>query len=137
MSAATSRQGTLVSRRVLVIEDNADGRETLRLFLELIGHSVEVAEDGLEGVRKALALKPDAAIIDLGLPRLNGYEVARQLRAAFGNSIVLIAHTGYSRAQDRRRSYEAGFDVHLVKPVDLDELCYWLAHGPLHEAPEH
>jgi CheY-like chemotaxis protein len=137
MSAATSRQGTLVSRRVLVIEDNPDGRETLRLYLEMLGHSVEVAEDGLEGVRRALASRPDAAIVDLGLPRLNGYEVARQLRAALGDSIVLIAHTGYSRAEDRRRSYEAGFDVHFVKPVDLDELCYWLARGPLHDAAGH
>lgn len=126
MPAAKPREGTVLARRVLVIEDNPDGRETLRLFFELKGHTVEVAADGVEGLDKALSWRPQAVIIDLGLPRLDGYEVARRLRAALGKSVLLIAHTGYGRAEDRRRALEAGFDVHLVKPVDLDDLADWL-----------
>jgi signal transduction histidine kinase/CheY-like chemotaxis protein len=107
---------------VLVVEDNPDGRETLQLLLQLWGYQVEVAEDGLQGVKKALALRPELALIDIGLPGLDGYQVARQLRAAVGPAIRLVAVTGYGGPQDRSRSREAGFDLHLVKPVDPDVL---------------
>jgi CheY-like chemotaxis protein len=110
-------------RRILIVEDNYDGRETLRTLLQLLRHRVEVAVDGLEGVEKGLGGKPEIAIVDIGLPRLDGYQVAQQLRAAFGSDIYLIAHTGYGLPEDRRRALHAGFNAHLVKPADLQELC--------------
>ena len=110
------------AQSVLLVEDNADSRETMRLVLEMYGHRVLTAEDGAEGVRVALADRPPVAIVDIGLPRLTGYEVARQLRDILGGGIFLIALTGYNRPEDRRRSREAGFDVHLCKPADLDPL---------------
>jgi signal transduction histidine kinase len=105
-------------RRILLVEDNPDGRETLRLLLQLEGHHVDVAEDGPQGVKKALTTRPDVALIDLGLPVLDGYEVARQVRSALGDRVHLIALTGYGEPHDRRRALEAGFHTHLVKPVD-------------------
>jgi signal transduction histidine kinase/CheY-like chemotaxis protein len=113
------RQG---GRRVLVIEDNPDGRETLRMMLEMWGHHVEVAADGQQGVEQALALRPEVALVDIGLPLLDGYEVARQVRAALGRNIFLVALTGYGQPHDHRRAFEAGFDAHLVKPAEPEEL---------------
>lgn len=107
---------------ILLIEDNADSRETMRMVLEMYGHRVDTAADGADGVRKALADRPPVAIVDIGLPRLTGYEVARRLRTALGAGIFLIALTGYNRPEDRRRSREAGFDIHLCKPADLEPL---------------
>jgi len=110
-------------RRVLIVEDNADAREALRSLLELSGHEIYEAADGPHGVEQALALKPDMALIDIGLPSLDGYEVARQIRSApGGRSIFLVALTGYGQPRDRQQAHEAGFDVHLVKPVDLERL---------------
>jgi CheY-like chemotaxis protein len=114
-------------RRVLIIEDNPDGRESLRWLLELLGYEVEVAEDGGRGLERALAWHPDAAVVDIGLPVMSGYEVAERVRAAGGRHILLIALTGYSAPDDRRRAYQAGFDVHLAKPADVSELSRWLA----------
>ena len=110
------------SRRVLVVEDNPDGRAMLRLLLELCGHQVEAAADGREGVEKALAWAPEVAVVDIGLPGLDGYEVARRLRAALGGRVVLIALTAYGGPEDRLRSYLSGFDHHLTKPADVGEL---------------
>ena len=109
-------------RRVLIVEDNPDGRETLRTMLEMWGHQVEVAADGRQGVEQALALRPEAALVDIGLPLLDGYEVARRVRAALGRDIFLIALTGYGQPHDHRRAFEAGFDAHLVKPAEPEEL---------------
>jgi two-component system, sensor histidine kinase len=106
------------TRKILVIEDNADAREMLRVALELDGHRVEVAEDGPRGVEAALRGRPDVALVDIGLPGLDGYEVARRIRESLGREVRLVALTGYGQAQDRRRTHDAGFDVHLVKPVD-------------------
>jgi signal transduction histidine kinase/ActR/RegA family two-component response regulator len=111
------------SRRVLIIEDNADTRETLRRVLELDGHEVQEAADGAQGVEIAFASRPEVVIVDIGLPRLDGYQVARRLRAALGAVPLLIAVTGYGQIEDRRLSRDAGFDVHLVKPVTPDELA--------------
>src|SRR5438270_13379697 len=108
-------QGT---RRVLIVEDSPDSRETLKLLLELYGHQVEAAKDGREGVEKALAWEPEVAVVDIGLPGLDGYEVARRVRAALGGRVLLIALTGYDGAENRRRAFEAGFDHHLTKPAD-------------------
>jgi len=117
-----------VSRRVLIVEDNADAREGLRAILELAGHAVYEAADGPDGIEQALATKPDIAFIDVGLPNLDGYEVARQIRSTpAGREMFLIALTGYGQPNDRRQAQEAGFDAHLVKPVDFDRLSQIIA----------
>ena len=109
-------------RHVLIVEDNPDGRETLRQMLEMWGHRVEVAADGQQGLDQALALRPEVALVDIGLPLLDGYEVARRVRAALGRDIFLIALTGYGQPHDHRRAFEAGFDAHLVKPAEPEDL---------------
>jgi CheY-like chemotaxis protein len=109
-------------RRVLVVEDNRDCRETLCWLLRLSGFQVERARDGDEGVRKALAWRPEAAVVDIGLPLLDGYEVARRLRAGLDGLIVLIALTGYGQPEDRSRALAAGFDHHLTKPAKPGDL---------------
>jgi two-component system, sensor histidine kinase len=118
-----------LSLRVLVVEDNPDTRESLRLLLRCWGHQVEVAEDGLGGVRQALRFRPDVAIVDIGLPLLDGYQVARQVRAALQDGVCLVALTGYGSPEDRALAFEAGFDHHLVKPADPEELQRVLASG--------
>jgi CheY-like chemotaxis protein len=111
---------------VLIVEDNADGRESLQTLLQLLGYRVEVASDGVQGVEKGLAMRPMAAIVDIGLPGLNGYQVAQRLRAALGASVTLIAHTAYAQPADRDRALAAGFDAVVAKPGELDEITRWL-----------
>jgi len=112
---------------VLLIEDNDDGREMMATMLASYGYTVLQAPDGLEGVKIAGAELPDVALVDIGLPGIDGYEVARRLRRDAGTrDIRLIALTGYGLAEDQRRVLEAGFDRHLVKPVDLAALLEWL-----------
>jgi CheY-like chemotaxis protein len=128
--SATLAQGAVQPPcRVLVVEDSPDTRESLRL-LQMWGRQVEVAEDGLLGVAKALAWRPEAVIVDIGLPGIDGYEVARRLRAAFGPAVRLIALTAYGRPEDRAQALQAGFDVHLVKPVEVDTLRRLLDPSP-------
>jgi CheY-like chemotaxis protein len=111
-------------RRVLVIEDDGDAREMLRLMLEIAGHTVYDAADGPGGLEFLEAEHPDVAIIDIGLPGQDGYQVARRIREhPDGRTMILIALTGYGRPTDHQRSVEAGFDHHLVKPADLDTLA--------------
>lgn len=126
MHIPTYRRAPSRPRHVLVVEDNADGRESLRLLLSFLGHQVDVAADGVEGVQLALARHPDIAIVDIGLPRLDGYQVARRIRAALGDKVVLIAYTAYDDIDTKDRVVEAGFDAHLIKPVELSELAPWL-----------
>jgi CheY-like chemotaxis protein len=109
-------------RSVLVIEDNPDNRETLRVLLELWGHPVDVAPDGQQGVEKALDWRPEAAVVDIGLPRLDGYQVARRLREYLGCGVLLVALTAYSGEEDVRKAREAGFNHFTTKPADLDKL---------------
>jgi CheY-like chemotaxis protein len=110
-------------RRLVLVEDNPDIGETLRDLLQILGHRVELAGDGLRGVQLALATRPDAALVDIGLPGIDGYEVAQRLRAdPVGREMLLVALTGYGRPEDRERALEAGFDAHLVKPVDPEDL---------------
>ncbi|MGH7369004.1 MAG: MASE1 domain-containing protein [Candidatus Rokuibacteriota bacterium] len=115
---APAAGGERVPRRVLIVEDNEDARRMLRHLLEGTGHEVHEAADGPAGLERALALRPDAAVIDIGLPGLDGYELARRIRAAGHADVLLIAVTGYGQSGDRLRSGEAGFDAHLTKPVD-------------------
>jgi signal transduction histidine kinase len=108
-------------RRLLVVEDNVDARQTLRTLLEALGHEVHEAADGEAGVAAALERRPDLVFVDIGLPKLDGYEVARRLRAA-KLGVRLVALTGYGRDDDVQRAREAGFDVHLLKPATLEQL---------------
>ena len=113
----------LQPRRVLIVEDNDDARQMLHEALAYGGHDVREARDGTSGLALAAESRPDVALIDIGLPDLDGYEVARRLRAApGGRRMGLIAITGYGQAEDQRRAYEAGFDAHLTKPVAPERL---------------
>ncbi len=111
------------SRRVLVVDDNRDAAETLALLLEMKGHEVHLAFDGREAVDRARELRPEVILLDIGMPKLDGYEAARLIRRQNGGRDALIlALTGWSTDEDRRRSAEAGFDAHLVKPLEMAEL---------------
>jgi PAS domain S-box-containing protein len=124
--------GRLTRRRILIVEDNADTRETLRALLELDGHAIETASDGPQGLDLARRTRPDVALVDIGLPGIDGYEIARRLRAD-GEKVYLIALTGYGQPEDRTRSMEAGFDAHLVKPVDPGDVTRALSRAPTRE----
>jgi signal transduction histidine kinase/methanogenic corrinoid protein MtbC1/CheY-like chemotaxis protein len=114
--------------RVLLVDDNVDAAESLAMLLRLRGHEVAVAYDGPAALRAAEARRPEVALLDIGLPSMDGYELARRLRPQPGlGRTVLVALTGWGQEEDRRRSAEAGFDHHLVKPVDLPELQRVLA----------
>jgi signal transduction histidine kinase/DNA-binding response OmpR family regulator len=118
-------------KRVLLVEDNPDGAETLSTLLRLAGHEVRVASDGPAAVAAAAEYRPDVAVVDIGLPGMDGYEVARRLRAdPATRRAVLVAATGYGRDDDRRRAAEAGFDHHMVKPVDPAALARVVAAAP-------
>jgi CheY-like chemotaxis protein len=119
-AAVVSRNGK--PRRILVVEDNMDAREMLRHLLNLAGHEVHEAPDGPAGVEAALRLRPDIALVDVGLPGFDGYQLAQRVRGDAGSSIYLVALTGYGQPDDRRQAMEAGFDAHLVKPVKPDAL---------------
>jgi PAS domain S-box-containing protein len=122
--AAAPRTPLVSGRRtVLVIEDNADAREMLRTALVLSGHEVRTAADGAAALAAATQMRPDVALIDIGLPDIDGYEVARRLRTMVnGTRIGLIAVSGYGQAEDQRRALDAGFDAHLTKPVAPERL---------------
>ncbi|MET0411787.1 MAG: ATP-binding protein, partial [Polyangiaceae bacterium] len=123
-------------RRVLLIEDNIDAQQMLSDLLEIWGHEVTCASDGLAGVATALSLRPDIAIVDLGLPGIDGYEVARRIRLdVHGAVLPLIALTGYGSPEQKARSLAAGFDLHLVKPVDAARLESLLAQPALIARP--
>jgi len=110
-------------RRILVVDDNRDSAESLADLLQLIGHETHTAFDGLAAVGAAAAFQPDVVFLDIGLPKLNGYEAARQIRTQpGGKGLFLVALTGWGQDEDRRRSAEAGFNAHLVKPVDFATL---------------
>jgi CheY-like chemotaxis protein len=111
------------SLAILLVEDNADAREALRVLLELEGHAVEAAAEGQEALEIVRAKAPDVALVDIGLPGIDGFEVARRVRALDKRRPVLIALTGYGQPEDRQRATEAGFDHLLVKPVDPTALA--------------
>jgi CheY-like chemotaxis protein len=114
--------------RVLVVEDHADSAATLAVLLRLHGHEVDVAPDGPTALRIAAQNPPDVALLDIGLPGMDGFEVARRLQEqAAGKMPLLVAVTGYGQEEHRRRSKQAGIDLHLLKPVDPEELKKLLA----------
>jgi CheY-like chemotaxis protein len=114
--------------RVLVVDDNLDAAESLVMLLGLDGHEVRMAHSGVEALEAAAVFRPEVVLLDIGLPGMDGYEVARRLREQNdGAETLLVAMTGYGQEEDRRRSRAAGFHRHLVKPVDLNDLRALLA----------
>lgn len=119
MSTQPLAPGATVSRRVLVVDDNVDSAESMALLLRLQGHVVEIAHDGEEAIATAERFRPEAMLLDLGMPKLNGFEVCQRIRQSpWGAGVLMVAQTGWGQAQDRARTMEAGFDAHLTKPID-------------------
>jgi len=122
-------------RRVLVVDDNIDSATTLAMVLDVMGHQTTLANDGLEAVRLAQDFQPEIVLLDIGMPKLNGYEACRQIRAQpWATQVIIIAVTGWGQDEDRRRSKDAGFDLHLVKPLDplvVEQLMRKLEPGRL------
>jgi CheY-like chemotaxis protein len=115
-------------RRILVVDDNLDSAESMSLLLEISGHDVRTVYDGVAAVETASSFLPEIVLLDIGLPKLNGYEAARKIRSEdWGKNMYLMALTGWGQDKDRERSKEAGFDCHLVKPIDPVELMKRLA----------
>jgi CheY-like chemotaxis protein len=115
-------------QRVLVVDDNMDAAKTLGMVLDLVGHKTRIAHDGTTALQLAAEFEPQVVLLDIGLPEMDGYAVARELRKqrAMAN-VLLVALTGYGQEDDRRRSQEAGFDIHMIKPVEPEALCELLA----------
>jgi CheY-like chemotaxis protein len=108
-----------VPKRVLIIEDNEDARQSLAQYLRLLNHDVFEADDGISGLEKLLSIRPDVALIDVGLPHLSGYELVSKAKQTLDSQTLMVAVTGYGQSDDRQRALTAGFDDHLVKPLDL------------------
>ena len=108
--------------RILIVDDNRDAADTLGMLLRNLGNEVRTAHDGLEALGAAEDFQPDVVLLDIGMPKMNGYDAARQIRGRRGKSVILIAVTGWGQEEDRRRSADAGFDHHLTKPVNLGAL---------------
>ncbi len=114
--------------RILVVDDNEDGAHSLGTLLKHMGNDVRIAHDGLAAVEAAEVFRPAVVLLDIGMPKLNGYDACRRIRGeAWGKCMVLVALTGWGRDDDRKRTNEAGFDRHLVKPVEVDTLARLLA----------
>lgn len=115
---------TAISRRRIVIaDDNDDSAQSFAMLLSFSGHEVRIAHDGAEALSVVREFRPDFAFLDIGMPGLTGYEVAQAVRAeSWGQEIKLIAVTGWGQAEDRNRAHSAGFDRHMVKPIDPDEV---------------
>lgn len=123
-AVAAPQPGAFKPRRILVVDDNIDAAATLAQLLEMMGHEVSVAHDGIEGVELAQSVQPDLIFLDIGMPRMDGYEACRQIRKLGGEvaAVTVVALTGWGQAEDKRKAMEAGFDQHLTKPVDPDKL---------------
>jgi PAS domain S-box-containing protein len=118
----------VAGRRILIVDDNEDGAESLAMLLALDGHETRTVHDGLEALKAAEEFRPHTVLLDIGLPKLNGYEVCRRLRSEpWGKDLVLVALTGWGQVEDRQRSRDAGFDAHIVKPIDHSALRKLLA----------
>lgn len=112
---------------MLIVDDNADAAATLGMLLEMDGHDVRIAADGRSALEAFEGTQPEVVILDIGLPDIDGYEVARRMRASIkGKSVLLLAVTGWGQVDDKRKALEAGFDQHLTKPIDSDYLSQLL-----------
>ncbi|MBS0580581.1 MAG: response regulator [Proteobacteria bacterium] len=135
--AAGPARGGQPRLRVLIADDNKDAAESLKVLLELEGHEVRSAHDGMQALEAAAAFRPDVIFLDIGMPGLTGYEVAERLRALDpARTLRLIALTGWGQPEDRARSAAAGFDHHLTKPIDFQVLAELLAHPARRAAPD-
>jgi CheY-like chemotaxis protein/two-component sensor histidine kinase len=124
----TATETPLTGHRILVVDDNRDAAVSLADLLQLSGNQAHTCYDGLEAVRAAEVFRPDIVLLDIGLPKLNGYEVARRIREQpWGRALALVAMTGWGQEEDRERSRDAGFDAHLIKPVEYGTLLRILA----------
>lgn len=110
------------ARRVLVVDDNEDAADSLAMLLTVRGDQVRIAYDGAEAVVAEQDFIPEVVLLDIGLPKMSGYDVARRIRSTRGNGVLIIAITGWGQEEDRRRAREAGFDHHFTKPVDFERL---------------
>jgi CheY-like chemotaxis protein len=120
------------TRRILVADDNVDAAQSLKLLLEMAGHEVHLAHDGRQAIYLAEQYVPELAIVDIGMPKLNGYDVARSIRSTvWGRALYLVALTGWGQEEDKRRAAAAGFDLHMTKPVDPDRILDILARPRL------
>ena len=122
-AARAERPDPTAAVRILVVDDNRDGADSLAQLLALLGHETRSAYDGEQGVLEAERLRPDVILLDLGMPKLDGHAACRRIRERpWGAAVVIVALTGWGQAEDRRRTREAGFDGHLAKPVDCSVL---------------
>ena len=110
------------NHRILVVDDNADAADSLAMLLQVRGDEVRVCYDGLEAIEADGQFKPEVVLLDIGMPRLSGYDVARRIRDARGDGVLIIAITGWGQDEDRARAREAGFNFHFTKPVDFEML---------------
>ena len=127
MDTKASRLGpehghTVVTSRILIVDDNKDLAASLARLLRILGHEVEVVYDGRKGIEIARSFRPEVVLLDIGLPNLDGYQVARTLREEGFHDTIIIAVSGYGQEEDRKLSKQAGFDQHLVKPASLPQL---------------
>ncbi len=117
-------------RRMVVVEENADVRDLLRLKLKRLGHDVQAVADGVAGVETIVGHRPDLALVDIGLPGIDGYEVASRVRKSLGHDVVLVAVSGFGQPEDKRKAYDAGFDEHITKPADVTDIENLLSRLP-------
>jgi signal transduction histidine kinase/CheY-like chemotaxis protein len=127
---AVVRASSGEARRIIIVEDNPDVRELLRLKLKRLGHAVDAVADGHEGVRAIVDAKPDLALVDIGLPGLDGYQVATRVRESLGDDVVLVAVSGFGQPEDKRKALDAGFNEHITKPADVTDIENLLARFP-------
>ena len=122
--------------RILVVDDNDDNADSLGIMLRILGHDTRIGRDGLAVLEIAETFRPDVVLLDLGMPKMDGYEACRRIRdQAWGKEMVLIAQTGWGQDEDRRRTQAAGFDHHLVKPIKQAELVKLLAERASERKP--
>ncbi len=120
--AGTADLTSITPQRIVIVDDNADIRDLLQIKLRRLGHAVETAADGQTGFQRIVATRPDVAIIDIGMPGIDGYELARRVRGQLDHHVVLIALTGFGQLEDKERAAQAGFDEHLTKPIRVEVL---------------
>ena len=108
----------IVKKRILVVDDNVDAATSLAVLLRAMGHEVFVAHDGRSALADLSRIRPEIALLDIAMPDMSGYDVARQIRERLGAAVRIVALTGFGLAEDRARAMEAGFDLHMVKPAD-------------------
>jgi len=128
--AMVAHDGDGQPRRIVIVEDNADVRELLRLKLKRLGHAVDAVADGNAGVMAIVDSRPDLALVDIGLPGIDGYEVATQVRRSLGSDVFLVAVSGFGQPEDKRKALDAGFDEHITKPADVTDIENLLARFP-------